>query len=98
MGALSGIARSLENAGHVQEAEEAEIIEGQRAFNQGNKHYLELKQNAAKIAEEEKASPFAKLAARALMQACELAQADRKRVNQPKLSLPVRFLPEWKPV
>lgn len=46
-----------------------EIIHGQRAFNQERKHYLELKQKAAKIAEEEKASPFAKLAARALLQA-----------------------------
>ncbi len=41
-----------------------EIIEGQRAFNQERKNYLELKQKAAKIAHEEKASPFAKLAAR----------------------------------
>jgi hypothetical protein len=46
-----------------------EIIEGQRVFNQENKNYLELKHKAAKIAEEEKASPFAKLTARALLQA-----------------------------
>src|ERR1700693_1163373 len=44
-----------------------EIIEGHRAFNQERKSYLELKQKAAKIAHEEKESPFAKLAARALM-------------------------------
>jgi hypothetical protein len=47
----------------------AGIIEGQRAFNQERKHYLEIKQKAAKMADEEKASPFAKLAARALLQA-----------------------------
>jgi hypothetical protein len=46
-----------------------EIIEGQRVFNQEKKNYLELKHKAAKIAEEEKASPFAKLTARALLQA-----------------------------
>jgi hypothetical protein len=45
-----------------------EIIEGQRAFNQEKKSYLELKHKAAKMADDEKASPFAKLAARALMQ------------------------------
>jgi hypothetical protein len=45
-----------------------EIIEGQRAFNQEKKKHLELKQRAARMAEEKKASPFAKLAARALMQ------------------------------
>jgi hypothetical protein len=46
-----------------------EIIQGQRAFNQERKNYLELKQRAVKIADEEKASPFAKLTARALLQA-----------------------------
>ena len=46
-----------------------EIIEGQRAFNQEKKNYLELKHKAAKMAEEEKGSPFARLAARALLQA-----------------------------
>lgn len=46
-----------------------EIIERQRAFNQERKNYFELKHKAAKMADEEKASPFAKLAARVLMQA-----------------------------
>jgi len=46
-----------------------EIIERQRAFNQERKNYLELKHKAAKMAEEEKASPYAKLTARALLQA-----------------------------
>jgi hypothetical protein len=49
-----------------------EIIEGQRVFIQEKKNYLELKQKAAKMADEEKESLFAKLAARALLQASQL--------------------------
>jgi hypothetical protein len=46
-----------------------EIIEGQRVFNQEKKNYLELKHKAAKMADGERESLFAKLAARALSQA-----------------------------
>jgi hypothetical protein len=45
------------------------LVRRVRTYKQERKNYLELKQKAAKIAHEEKASPFAKLAARALLQA-----------------------------